>query len=464
MTTLYEEKIKCCVCGTKNKFTGIGSTNAFGSADLDTRPPEMKRSTIFAWIQRCSGCGYCASNISLPHEGAKSIVGRIEYKEQLEDSSYSDLAKSFLCKAMIDRESKDYSGATWALIHASWVCDDSDHASQAKLCRKKAVDMFAIAEEQGQQVLKQEGANTAILVDLLRRSGQFEQARQVIEKQRGRISDDIIASVLEFQTVLIDKKDLTCHTIYEAHEENEEAPINETDGEPKYFFQEELGREPIKSHKKGLGSTKLITDVNFILRNYEKQYQKRCDDWHENVLKKPDYKYDQIEYAYYTSVNSPLSATLRNVLYHSLKSECGTRCKAEDILDLLYIKRLLWPRINYLPSRSTQLCYSELLVWCFDEDNLDRLLGGLIDQIEKCHEQCKTVFFLTTQWYPEIYSIYAEKIETFKKSGVHFTFILFTTLGAIEIYTDATTFIKRNILRLYRSLARFWFSLKFLNF
>jgi len=216
MTTLYEENVQCCVCGAKNKFSGIGSTNALGSADLDTRPSEMKRSTIFAWVQRCPECGYCAFNVGSPLEGAKSVVRSIEYKKQLEDSTFPELANSFLCKAMIDRESKDYSAATWALIYAAWVCDDSGHASQATACRKRAADMLAIAEEQGQQMLHQEGADTAVLVDLLRRSGQFEKARQVIEKRRGSISEDIIAYVLDFQIALIDKQDLSCHTIDEA--------------------------------------------------------------------------------------------------------------------------------------------------------------------------------------------------------------------------------------------------------
>lgn len=53
MTTLYEAKAQCAVCGTESEYTGIGSTNSFGSPDLDTRPLKMKRSTIVDWIQRC---------------------------------------------------------------------------------------------------------------------------------------------------------------------------------------------------------------------------------------------------------------------------------------------------------------------------------------------------------------------------------------------------------------------------
>ncbi len=76
--------------------------------------------------------------------------------------------------------------------------------------------MLAIAEEYGQQVAEQEGVSTAILVDLLRRSGRIEQAGQVIATQRGGITEDVIVCILDFQTALLDKNDVSCHTIAEA--------------------------------------------------------------------------------------------------------------------------------------------------------------------------------------------------------------------------------------------------------
>ena len=58
MTTVYHQNITCAICGTEFEYTGIASTNAFGPTDLDTQPPEMERSTIDAWVQRCPQCGY----------------------------------------------------------------------------------------------------------------------------------------------------------------------------------------------------------------------------------------------------------------------------------------------------------------------------------------------------------------------------------------------------------------------
>lgn len=216
MTTLYKEEARCSVCGAQNAFTGIGSTNAVGSPDLDTRPPEMERSTIFAWVQRCPECGYCASDVSAILPEARAVAIGKEYKDQLNDPMYPELANSFLCKAIVDRESKDYSEATWALIHAAWACDDSDHPDQAMACRQKAADMLTIAEEHGQQVAGQDGTSTAILVDLLRRSGRIDQARTVIAERRRQIAEDVIVSIMDFQSALIEKNDLSRYTIAEA--------------------------------------------------------------------------------------------------------------------------------------------------------------------------------------------------------------------------------------------------------
>ena len=221
MTILYEAKAECGICGSESEFTGIGSTNEFGSSDLDTRPPEMRRSTIFAWVQRCPQCGYCESDVTKSIPGSKLVMDSKEYKNQLSDPEYPELANSFLCQAIINREAKDYAAASWAQIHSAWSCDDADLPDKAVLCRQKAAEMIMLAEKYGQQVVDQEEEGTAILVDLLRRSGRLEQARQVIATRRAKITEDIRARVIAFQIGLIDRNDSSCHTIGEALGESE---------------------------------------------------------------------------------------------------------------------------------------------------------------------------------------------------------------------------------------------------
>lgn len=216
MTTVFREKVRCSLCGKKTEYACISSTSAFGSPDLDTRPPKVKRQTIFAWVQRCPKCGYCAWDISTAHPEAQVVIIGKEYKDQLKDPAYPELAASFLCKAILDRETKEFAAATWALIHAAWVCDDSEQTEEAMVCRQKAADMLLIAEEHNQQVARPDGVSTAILADLLRRSGQFEQARKTIEARRDIITEDLVARIIDFETDLLDRNDIACHTIGEA--------------------------------------------------------------------------------------------------------------------------------------------------------------------------------------------------------------------------------------------------------
>ena len=216
MTTQYEEIKRCGVCGFESEYKGISSTNCRGSNDLDTRRPEMERFTIFAWVQRCPNCGFCNSDVSKTMKSAQLSIDREEYKNQLNDPAYPTLANSFLCTAIFYRSRGVLSRSTWALIHAAWVCDDAGKLEQASTCRKKAADMLVFAQENDQPIFTDDRSNAAILVDLLRRSGQAERAREILATQTDISGADVISRVLSFQKVLLERNDVTCHTVAEA--------------------------------------------------------------------------------------------------------------------------------------------------------------------------------------------------------------------------------------------------------
>ena len=102
MTVICTMEVRCALCGTGTKVPRIISTSAFGPSDLDTRPPEPHRASMFARVQRCSKCGYCASEIQRAVSQAAKVVHDARYIKQLNDASYPEIANSFLCKALID--------------------------------------------------------------------------------------------------------------------------------------------------------------------------------------------------------------------------------------------------------------------------------------------------------------------------------------------------------------------------
>ncbi len=220
MTTYYNEKKICGVCRKKSKHQVLESTNAFGSPDLDTRPPQMQRSTMYAWVQHCPKCGYCSSDIAVSSENLNVIIKGEEYQAQLKDRSFSDLAISFLCKAMIAEKEKRFSEAAWSTIHAVWSCDDAGNMESAKKCRLKAFRLIKVALEEGEQFVDQDGGEIAIMTDLLRRSGLFREASDIISRNQDKLKDDNIRKILAFQVKLISQSDTKCYLMSDALENN----------------------------------------------------------------------------------------------------------------------------------------------------------------------------------------------------------------------------------------------------
>ena len=225
MTTLFKEAEKCLLCGQSHEYVRVGSTNEFGSPDLDTRPPEMRRSTMPYWIRRCPSCGYCAPEVSEGPGEVERVVESREYRKQLGDRMYPELANSFLCWAMIQEEVGDYARAGWAALHAAWACDDEGTPEASRLCRLRAIELFRQARSKGDTFIEGQGAEQVIMADLLRRSGQFEQVGAMY--QEGLPPNDpigglqakpgkIVRDVLDFQKALALLKDDRRHRIEEA--------------------------------------------------------------------------------------------------------------------------------------------------------------------------------------------------------------------------------------------------------
>ena len=59
-------------------------------------------------------------------------------------------------------------------------------------------------------------SDAALLVDILRRSGKFEEARKVINDTLTSIDHDVVKAILIYQGQLMDQNDQVCHTIEEA--------------------------------------------------------------------------------------------------------------------------------------------------------------------------------------------------------------------------------------------------------
>lgn len=216
MTTMHDLPIKCILCGQEQNQSVMTSTNSFGSPDLDLRPPEMKRSTMFMWLQSCCNCGYVAPDLSEEvRDGAQKIVNSLDYKLAEEDD-YPSLAKKFIKWSLICSDDVEHSG--FALLRAAWACDDQQsYTKHAKDLREKVASQLLTLRPFSES--EDSINNGCILVDVLRRCEKFDEGIELateLLKSETCQKNEVITKVLEFQISLCGKKDVKCYTVEQA--------------------------------------------------------------------------------------------------------------------------------------------------------------------------------------------------------------------------------------------------------
>ncbi|MBU0520368.1 hypothetical protein KJ564_15675 [bacterium] len=214
MTSICETRIKCAVCGKRSHHDNVASTSIFCKPDLDGRPGAMARGTMPFWIQRCPRCGYCAPELNAKILGRKRFMEKEIYQNQLNDPNYPELCNTFLCFALLEENAGNLSAAAWAIISGAWICDDAKRNKKRKHAlelRSRAVIMIERALEKGEKYDKQAGYSESVLVDLLRRSGQFNKAEKACKKALKMDIDGVTRKILNFQKKLIRRQDIGCH-------------------------------------------------------------------------------------------------------------------------------------------------------------------------------------------------------------------------------------------------------------
>lgn len=195
----------------------VGSTNSFGSPDLDLRPPPMERDTLCYQIQRCPECGYCAPSLDIPiaSDNARNCLSSEAYQAQLNNADFPDLANHFCCAALLAEAEGNLSLAAWCCLKAAWACDDSYQDDQARHCRSRAAEYFQ-QDTSSDDDPDEPGSHEALLTDVLRRSGQFDTAAAVCRQGLAVVENQVIQAVLRYQQSLIQQQEVGCHTIEEA--------------------------------------------------------------------------------------------------------------------------------------------------------------------------------------------------------------------------------------------------------
>ncbi|MGH3079627.1 MAG: hypothetical protein ACRDNH_00630 [Gaiellaceae bacterium] len=131
------------------------------------------------------------------------------------DGDVPELARSFLCSSMIFQEHGDKGDAARNAIEAAWVCDDDDLPGAATQCRLRAIELLRETETEGDALYSDPSTEYAVVVDLLRRSGRFEDA--VAEADAARpAAEGEVGAVLAFSRSLALAGDSGPYTVGDA--------------------------------------------------------------------------------------------------------------------------------------------------------------------------------------------------------------------------------------------------------
>jgi len=217
MTTIFPSVMRCAVCDRDAEVMMIGSTNQFGSPDLDFRPPEMMRSTMESWLHECPGCAYCAESLDEADAETVVIVNGDAFRSfRAGAAEFAQPAKKFHSAAFIAAEAGNLADAFHHTLHEAWSHDDSGDTVRANAARLNAVDLMNQAQRDELRVFKEEGVDDAATADLLRRAGEFDRAADTCRKALSGNFSEAIRNLLEFQIELCQMGDANRHTLEEA--------------------------------------------------------------------------------------------------------------------------------------------------------------------------------------------------------------------------------------------------------
>lgn len=211
MATRAKIKTKCAVCGRESEQSVLMSTNAIGSMDLDTRPPEMQRSVLIYEIQECPHCHYCNRTISDIIPSFKNeALSSPSFKKFLEDDTVRDIPKRFILAGFLNAVSGNDMTAGILYLNAAWMFDDYSEIVNAEKSRKKAAFYIKKVVENDSKP-----ETVIMLSDILRRAGEFDEAGKVLNTLT-EVKEDILKKIISFENILIKEQDRDCYRVEEA--------------------------------------------------------------------------------------------------------------------------------------------------------------------------------------------------------------------------------------------------------
>jgi len=210
MSTIVLEKKRCAICKRENMFLNMNSMLVLGLGDLDFRSNiSMKGIFLDSVLQQCNNCKYIAADIELNEKSFLEFTNTELFRFFFcnDFKGVDSTVILFLKYAMYKEWEKKYDDAFEYCLKAAWKLDDLGEIEDAIKCRKKAIDISS-------NILKKSNQQVLTLVDLYRRTGQFEEVKRLLSDVK--FEDNYYNKIAKFQTMLAKRQDKKCYCIEEA--------------------------------------------------------------------------------------------------------------------------------------------------------------------------------------------------------------------------------------------------------
>lgn len=187
----------------------------------------MERSTMPYWVWRCPGCAYVWDPLNedevRPDTGAvNALLAEPRYRALASGTDYPEVARNFLCHALLLEQCDSLGDAASAALRAAWACDDGGKTRAAEACRSMVLALWDRASAAGEQIHSPE-AECALRADVARRAGDRARARAEAERGLESVEDEVVRAVLTYTLVLLQRGDLDSHTVEAAMEHDASA-------------------------------------------------------------------------------------------------------------------------------------------------------------------------------------------------------------------------------------------------
>lgn len=215
MTTFSQVSFTCACCGSPSEGVVLSSTNAFGSMDLDMRPPPMQRDTLAQQIHQCSECGYCSPDLEDAEGIDPAVVHGRDYQSISTNLGYPPLARRFLAYAHLAAVAGDHRSTAWAMLRAAWVCDDTgaEYVDQSVTCRNRVSEALHGLHAQRETFTNDQQTDGILRLDVLRRAGRFDEAIAEASRLQATQLPDILDKIAAFQILQARNRNVDCYTV-----------------------------------------------------------------------------------------------------------------------------------------------------------------------------------------------------------------------------------------------------------